>query len=106
MINLVATVELIRLLHDQPLSAAKLSELTGAKRQTVLRWIKMFRKNKLVRISEWHRSFKGSPVPFYEWNAEGLKEVPMPVPKTSAERNREARRRKKLATQLNLPGKG
>lgn len=104
MINLVATAELILLLQDAPIGAKKLAAKTGMKRETVLRWIKVLsaKGRRLVRTADYDRSFKGAPVPLYQWNPEKLPDVKPPTPKTPLERSRESRQRRKMLKLTNL----
>lgn len=97
-INVIATVEMLRLLNVGDVSAKQLLAATGfADIKVIYRWIKALKKKGLVFISRWKVR-----EPYYSWNHDCEKDVPMPANKTQAER--QATFRAKLRAQANAHG--
>lgn len=94
--NKVAVVIAIKALHEDACSLDMLQKVSGLGRELVRKYVKLFHRDRLVRIAEWHKVGNNRNwTPYYEWNPNKLRDVPKPPRKSKTQINAdyEAKRR-------------
>lgn len=95
--NTVAIIEMLVVLKEDCVCIKDIQEKTGLAPGTVIRYIKLLHRRKLIRIAEWRKyGLCHSWVPHYEWNPEDMRDVPKPRKMTAAERQARCRSKKTL----------
>ena len=86
---------LLEAMKRTTLSYAEMEELTGLNRQVLTRWVNSVRADGLVRICGWGPDATGRPiVPQFAFG--DAADAERPTPKTSLERMRATRERRRL----------
>lgn len=80
--NANAFAEMCRLLNDGEHTKDQLAEDTGVVMGTVIKWIRILRKKKLIYIIGWRRGPVGQPAAIWVWGYE-MPDAPRPKAMTS-----------------------